>query len=636
MVSDTTEVEPEDVDDEALTFVLSNESQGEVARQITTAGMATRLPRLMREALALAWRVDPRLVVALLLCQLVSAVCGAFGLLATNSTITALIASGHITARLQQALPAVAVLAGMAGLRALLAIAVSGLSSRLQPAVTRLAQYVQLEAATTAELAAYDHPGFNDRWDLAGQGAGFVADMLGEVQNTISSAASLVAAAVVLAVINPWLLPLTLVAAIPQAVAAIRSARVQYEAMLSTRDQRRVMNLLRWYMGDQWQADQIRSDTIAPFLLGKYSRAADDVEQATNRAVWRGARISLVGSLASGMTFGTVWAVLALMLSAGWIGVASAGTAVFALQQASRSLQGIVGYGAAIFKDGLYLDHWSDFIAECEAMRMHRGTVAPETPQVIAVQKASFTYPGKDEEILHDVDLTIQQGEIVALIGENGSGKSTLMRLLCGLNLPSGGQVTWDGVDTRDMDPLALWRQVAVVPQKFACWPLTVRENIHLGQPHSDGDDAVWEAARATGADEVVGSLRSGLGTLLAKEFWGGKSLSAGEWRRIAVARAIYRKSGLLVLDEPTSDLDPAAEHRIFTQLRTSARGRAVILVTHNLANASVADRIVCMKDGRIAEAGTFAELAEKEGGVFSRLWALQNDRHIPGPRYQR
>ncbi|MEY9956779.1 ABC transporter ATP-binding protein [Streptacidiphilus sp. MAP5-52] len=639
MSQDTTtaadQVTTDEEHDEALNFVFPGEGREENVRAMTTFGMAKRLPLLLREVLALAWQADRRSTLALLACQLASAIFGAFGLLATNRTITALIASGHIASRLHQAIPAVAVLASMAGLRALLGIAVTALSNRLSPTVTRLSQFMLLRATTNAELSAYDHPGFNDRWDLADDGALLAATMIGDAQNMVASFASLVAAAVVLAVIHPLLLLLTVIAAIPQAVAAVRAARVAYETSVATRTQRRVMNLLRWFLGDKMHADQIRSDTISPYLLAKYTAASDEVAAKTNESVLRQASISLLGSLATGLTSGAVWLVLALLLSDGQVGIAAAGTAVFALQQASRSLQGMVSYGAQVFRDGLYLDHWSSFITEAGGQSLSRGDRVPGPPQVVAARKVSFAYPGTDTVTLHEVDLEIRSGEIVALIGENGSGKSTLMRLLCGLNLPTAGTVEWDGVDTRDLDPHAAWAQVAVVPQVFAQWPMSARENITLGQPHADRDASVWRAAQASGADEVIAKLRSGLDTLLAREFWGGVALSRGQWQRIAVARSMHRRGGLLVLDEPTSDLDPKAEHRIFMNLRETAGDRAVILVTHNLANASIADRIVTMGDGRISQVGTFAELVDQPG-IFRDLWRLQSDRNIPAPRYRK
>ncbi|MFD0345350.1 ATP-binding cassette domain-containing protein [Kitasatospora aburaviensis] len=226
------------------------------------------------------------------------------------------------------------------------------------------------------------------------------------------------------------------------------------------------------------------------------------------------------------------------------------------------------------------------------------------------------------------MDFRVRRGEIVAVVGVNGAAKSTLMKLLCGLTLPDGGEVTWDGVSTRAMDPDLLWRQTALVQQDFSHWPLTVRQNITLGQPCGQGDEAVLEAAAATGADEVIAELDDGLGTLLAKEFWGGAEISEGQWQRVVTAAAFHRaRSGtLLILDEPTSAMDPRAEHRIFTGLAEIARNCATVLVTHNLENTRVAHRIVVLDHGRVIQEGGFDELAAAPG-MFADLRALQHDR---------
>lgn len=164
---------------------------------------------------------------------------------------------------------------------------------------------------------------------------------------------------------------------------------------------------------------------------------------------------------------------------------------------------------------------------------------------------------------------------------------------------------------------------MALVPQDYAHWPLTVRENVTLGQPTARGDEAVREACEASGADEVVDRLGAGLDTLLAREWLNGEELRGGQWQRIALARAFFREAGLLVLDEPTANLDPRAEYRIFQRLRDLARDRVVLLVTHRITNVAVADRIVVLNEGRVVQEGTYQQLAQQPG-LFQQLLSYQ------------
>ncbi|WP_327064694.1 ABC transporter ATP-binding protein [Kitasatospora sp. NBC_01302] len=631
----STDTRPAAGQDEELVW-KADARKVEAAAAISVGAMARRLPQLVVRAFRLAWSVEPRSVAVLLACQVASAVLGAAGLAATTGTIGSLFASGQVSQRVVAALPSIAVIACALGVRRLLGITIQTITVRLSPRIGREAEATVLRATIATELAAYDTAGYSDDLEAADRGADTCADILGEAQNLLSSAGSLVGAAGVLTVLHPLLLPLLVVAALPQGIASVRAARVHYLAGRDAVGDRRIMANLRWYIHLKRHADQVRSDTMGDFLMDKYDAVGRRLDANARRAASQAARVSVLGALASGLGSGTVWLVMLWLVVSGRMSLSHGSAAVVALTAVSSAMTGIVGYGADLFRTGMYLDDWAGFLDTAGGYALQRGAIAPTAPERITVQELSYAYPSSERTALDSVSLTVRRGEIVALVGENGSGKTTLAKVLAGLYVPAPGQgtVEWDGTDTRAMDPHALWQQVAVVPQDYAHWMLTARENITLGQPTAEGEAAVWRAAEASGADEVIGQLRNGLGTLLAVEWMGGEELSGGQWQRLAIARAFHRPAGLLILDEPTAALDPRAEHRIFANLRSLARDKAVILVTHRLTNVEVADRIVVMERGRVIQHGTFPELVAEQGGRFRELWDLQHDRTgIPGRR---
>ncbi|MFD3997170.1 ATP-binding cassette domain-containing protein [Streptomyces sp. NPDC058583] len=268
---------------------------------------------------------------------------------------------------------------------------------------------------------------------------------------------------------------------------------------------------------------------------------------------------------------------------------------------------------------------------EIDALLQEQG--GGRVPKVVEADRpepcaeATFTYPGSNRPALHSISLDLERGEVIALVGENGSGKTTLAKLLTGLYLPTSGYVRWDGIDLATADPATMYPHIGLVPQDYTRWPLDARANIHLGQPRPEGDPAIHAAAEASGADAVIAQLPDGLDTSLARSWWGGHDLSGGQWQRIAIARAFHRNAPVLVMDEPTAALDARAEHRIFTRLKRLAADRATLFITHRLANARLADRIVVLEGGRIIESGTYKELVGRgTDSEFYRLLQLQEN----------
>ncbi|MBE1582308.1 ABC transporter ATP-binding protein [Nonomuraea angiospora] len=273
-------------------------------------------------------------------------------------------------------------------------------------------------------------------------------------------------------------------------------------------------------------------------------------------------------------------------------------------------------------------------------MGEHRPTGGPsvgppstEAPHV-RFEGVTFTYPACDRPVLHELDLEIRPGEVLALVGHNGAGKTTLMKLLAGLYSPTEGRITVDGVDLEGIDAGHWRRRLTAMFQDFVRYPVSVRDNIVLSAPEGDDDPAAAEravevAARKSGAAELISKLPAGLETSLWRGTSGGVNLSGGEWQKIAIARALYaveRGRKLLVLDEPTAHLDVSAEAAFFDRVVDAAKGASVVLISHRLSTLRRADRILLLSEGRVTEAGGHDELMAMDG-EYARLFRLQAAR---------
>ncbi|CAM5504630.1 hypothetical protein SCANM63S_04851 [Streptomyces canarius] len=307
-----------------MRYVDLTGSREAAGRSIRMRDMARRLPQLVRRSLALAWRVDRRATVGLLLCQLVTGVMQALGLVAIAGTLTALLRDGDVYHRLLQAWPSVALLAGAAGVRALLGITVNWLSSRLGPLMSREAEQMLLTGCAEVELCAYDDPDFNRDREAADRGAQVTGDLINEGQDLIASAAAFLAGAIVLAGVHWVLLPLLVAASLPQALAQVSAARFRYLANLRSNGDNRMLSVLRWHIYTKDAADQIRAGTMADFLSGRYRSTVARINREDRAAADQGARMSLVGAMCGGLGSTVVWAAVVWLLATGRITVGHA------------------------------------------------------------------------------------------------------------------------------------------------------------------------------------------------------------------------------------------------------------------------------------------------------------------------
>ena len=225
--------------------------------------------------------------------------------------------------------------------------------------------------------------------------------------------------------------------------------------------------------------------------------------------------------------------------------------------------------------------------------------------------------------------MNIDQGEVVALVGENGSGKTTLAKVICSLYQPDSGGVYWDGVDTATVDVVELRERITVIFQDFGQYWLTARENIGIGRVARIGDEAaIRAAARHAGAHEFIEAWPERYEAMMGPIFEHGKDVSTGQWQRMALARAFFRDAPLIVLDEPTASLDARAESELFDRIRSLFRGRSVLLISHRFSSVRSADRIYVMREGSIVEHGTHDDLMTQHG-LYAELFDLQASRYL-------
>jgi ATP-binding cassette subfamily B protein len=236
----------------------------------------------------------------------------------------------------------------------------------------------------------------------------------------------------------------------------------------------------------------------------------------------------------------------------------------------------------------------------------------------------SFRYPGASRLVLDGLNFHLHPGERIALVGQNGEGKTTIVKLLTRLYDPTEGQILLDGVDLREYNLEDLHREIGVIFQDFMRYEMTAGENIAVGQIEQiDNLPRLQDAADKSMADQVVAKLPAKYEQMLGRRFDGGVDLSGGEWQKIALARAYLRDAQVLILDEPTAALDARSEFEVFHRFSELTAGKTALFISHRFSTVRMADRIVVLENGKIAEDGTHETLASL-GGRYAEMFEMQ------------
>ncbi|MER6358296.1 ABC transporter ATP-binding protein [Streptomyces sp. NPDC001634] len=606
--------------------------------ELNFRAMVTQLPSLLASSFRLAWQADRRAARVVLGAELGRGVAQAVSLLAVNSVLGRLMTSGPVEDRLRGAVPALVAVAAVMLLAALLRAASTYATGRLEPKVERVATELYLERAAAVELSAIEDDAFHKLLDTAQYGSASARRMIAMATRVVNAMISLIAAAGVLTVLHPALLPLLVTMTLPSAWSALTIARRRYESFHAWVQHARAGHLLSGLLTEPAAAPEIRVHGVAPFLLRHFRSMSESAEAEQARLARLAARTGLFAAAWTGLATVATYATLGGLLLAGAMSLSVAGTAVIAIRTGSASLDTLVLEVNSLHEEALFVGDLQRLYVEAAKRAIPvGGEPLPEDPGEIRFENVTFTYPGtSNRPALKDVTLSMPLGRIVALVGENGSGKTTLVKLLAGLYAPDGGRILWDDVDAATADRQQLAERVAMVAQDFKRWPFTARVNVAIGRTSAPLTEERLDASiTQAGAQDVVADLPRGLDTLLARGFSGGHELSGGQWQRLGIARAAYRRGQILIVDEPTAALDARAELEVFEKIRALAgSGQTVVLITHRLASVRHADLVHVLDQGRLVESGTPDELLAA-GGVYAELYALQAEQFaakVPAP----
>ena len=600
------------------------------AANATFRRILLRLPSLLRDAWGLAWQTSPAATVAVVALHVGAGLASAVGLVNVVGVLDGLLAAGPTPERIRAAVPSLAVVVGAAALRGLLATGAAAAQGRLSPQVSRAAELRLLDLTTRVDLATFDDAEWRDAMHRArDRGIDATQRLVDHAIELGTALVGLAASASVLAVLHPVLLPLLVVAVLPNGWAAVRAARMGYRRQLRLVTMLRRKWMLSDLLADRDAGPELRAFTLRGYLLTEVRRLLDVSTREYIELSAAQVRAHLAGRALSGVALGLAYGVLIWLLLTGRMDLAVGGAAAYAIGAGITSLTAIAFAVNHVYEQGLYFSDYTSFsdLARARA-EPEPDRSAPARFAEITLTGVTFSYPGAERPAVRDVSLTVRRGETIALVGENGSGKSTLAKLLAGLYRPDAGTIRWDGVDVAEVAPETVRSRVAVVMQEPTRWPLSAGANITIGRYDRAHDPAqVQAAARAGDAHEFIVELARGYDTLLSRHFVDGADLSGGQWQRLAVSRAFYRDAALLICDEPTANLDARAEHDVYLRLRELAAGRTVVLITHRMASVRTADRIFVLDHGALIEQGGHDELMAL-GGTYAALFTLQADAY--------
>src|SRR5580658_1812413 len=500
------------------------------------------------------------------------------------------------------------------------------LDALLADKYTRHVSVLVMKHAAQLDLVAYEDPVFYDRLERARVQA---TDRLGMIQSIGRLLQQMITAAslsVSILLFSPWLLLLLIVGILPAFLGESHFAFLGYARNFRQTPVRRELDYLRVLGGSREAAKELKLFGLKDFLIARFTRLSDqlyreNVDLARRRLI-AGSFLSMIGT--AGYYSAYVYVIWRTAT-----GSLTIGKMIFltgAIMQASSNIQQVFSTLSSIADQALFLTDLLAFFEMRPTICSKPNALPAPRPIVrgFEFRNVSFRYPGASRLVLNGLNFHLRAGERVALIGENGEGKTTLVKLMTRLYDPVEGQVLLDGVDLREYSLEDLYREIGVIFQDFMRYEMTARENIAVGRIDEVNNLPLLRAAADKSmANEVIARLPRDYEQMLGRRFDKGVDLSGGEWQKVALARAYLRDAQVLILDEPTAALDARSEFEVFHRFAELTAGKTALFISHRFSTVRMADRIIVLQHGRIAEDGNHERLLNL-GGRYAEMFEMQ------------
>ncbi len=483
-----------------------------------------------------------------------------------------------------------------------------------------------MEHAASLDLEQFEDSTFYDKLERARQQTIGRTILLTQVLTQLQDLITMGFLAAGLVVFNPWLILLLIAAVLPAFLGESYFNDKNYSLSRRQTPERRELDYIRYVGASDETAKEVKLFNISSFLVDRFRQLsnqfyADNRQLAIKRSLW-GTGLSLVGTAG----YYGAYVFIILRTIQGRLSIGDLTFLAGSFRQLRGLLEGILSRFTAVSQGAIYLKDFFDFFTIQPSVKTaaHARPFPKPIVQGFSFEDVGFKYLNSNRWANRYLSFTIGVGEKLALVGENGAGKTTLVKLLARLYDPTEGRILLDGYDLREYDLTELRKNVGVIFQDYIRYQMTVSQNIAVGNIlEKENEGLIENAAKKSLADILIQRLPGKYEQALGKRFNQGVELSGGEWQKIALARAYMKESQLLILDEPTSALDARAEYEVFQRFAELTKGKSAVLISHRFSTVRMADRILVLDKGELAEMGTHEELLAKEGR-YAELFNLQ------------